>query len=88
MVGTMAADQEQFFRILSTLLSSDNNVRSQAEVSTIRYSSGTSSANRRWLLSVINRQQRVQAPSTVMIHARSTFFQRKFAHMRPGQAQF
>lgn len=29
----MAADQEQFFRILSTLLSPDNNVRSQAEVS-------------------------------------------------------
>lgn len=31
--GTMAADQEQFFRILSSLLSTDNNVRSQAEVS-------------------------------------------------------
>lgn len=29
----MAADKEQFYQILNTLLSTDNNIRSQAEVS-------------------------------------------------------
>lgn len=31
----MAADQEQFYQILTTLLSTDNNIRSQAEVSPV-----------------------------------------------------
>lgn len=31
--GAMAADQEQFYQILTTLLSTDNNIRTQAEVS-------------------------------------------------------
>lgn len=30
--GAMAADQEQFYQILTTLLSTDNTIRNQAEV--------------------------------------------------------
>lgn len=31
--GAMAADQEQFYQLLATLLSTDNTIRQQAEVS-------------------------------------------------------
>lgn len=33
----MAGDQAQFFQLLNTLLSSDNDIRTQAEVSTFIY---------------------------------------------------
>lgn len=33
--GAMAAEQEQFYQILTTLLSTDNTIRTQAEVSVI-----------------------------------------------------
>lgn len=35
-LGAMAADQEQFYQLLATLLSTDNTIRTQAEVSKIQ----------------------------------------------------